>query len=71
MTVGKIVQRQAEDAEVLAAQIAAVLDGVAGQEIADALLLAMVQHIEATIPEEHRAEIAAGMAGALMANFSN
>ncbi len=50
-------------------KIMAVLDGCSGQEIADALLLAIVEHIEAC-PSEHHRELAAGMAGALLANFN-
>ena len=71
MSIGKIVQRDATEANRHAEMIFDVLTGTADQEIADALLMALVQHIEGTIPPEHRAEIAAGMAGALMDNFSN
>lgn len=52
-----------------AAVIMAVLDGRSGQEIADALLLAMVLHIE-QLPTDHHHELASGVAMALLANFS-
>jgi hypothetical protein len=44
------------------------LDGCSGQEIADALLLAMVEHIE-QVPKQHHAELARGISDALLANF--
>ena len=46
----------------------ALLDGLSGQEVADVLILALVEHIELAAPE-HRQTLARGACEAILANF--
>lgn len=64
-----VVTRIAGKADAMARALLASLDGLTGQETADALLLAMIMHIE-TIDDEHHEPLARGVADALVANFT-
>ena len=68
MSIGHVVTRVSAPARHNVEKIMSSLDGCSGQEIADALLLAMVEHIE-QVPKQHHAELARGISDALLANF--
>ena len=69
MAIGQVVTRIIASDRKRVDAVHAALDGATGQEKADALLLAMVEHIE-TINDEHHMTLARGIADALLANFS-
>ncbi len=70
MAIGQIVTRiTAEDMRSNIERVHAALDGCSGQEKADALMLALVEHIEA-VHVEHRMELARGITDAIISNVS-
>lgn len=69
MPIGQVVSRSVTNDRARVDAVHRVLDGATGQEKADALLLAMVEHIE-TIEDKHHMTLARGIADALISNFS-
>lgn len=69
MAIGQVVTRIVASDRKRVDAVHQALEGTTGQEKADALLLAMVEHIEG-VKDEHHMTLARGIADALIANFS-
>lgn len=69
MNMGNVLKRVSAGMRANVEKIEEALEGSSDLEIVDALILALVEHIEEAAPE-HRLEVARGVAWAITANFS-
>ena len=67
----KLTKRSTKKYRDIVTAITDVTDAHSPADAADAILLALVEHIEANIAPQHRAEVIRGLAAALISNFES